>query len=146
MIKINYPLIKPKIRRSENSEEIFCIIRKKWLVITPEEWVRQNFLLFLIHELKYSASLIAVEKKICIGEINRRFDIVVYSKNTEPLIVVECKEMEVALNEATILQVLRYNAALQAKFLVVTNGVSCAAFENRTFGFVEIQNMPPNNI
>ena len=146
MIKINYPSVKPKIRQGETSEEIFCIIRKKWLVITPEEWVRQNFLLFLIHELKYSASLIAVEKKISIGEINRRFDIVVYSKNTEPLIVVECKEMEVALNEATILQVLRYNTALQAKFLVVTNGVSCAAFENRTFGFVEIQNMPPNNI
>ena len=146
MIKINYPSVKPKRRRSETSEEIFCVIRKKWLAITPEEWVRQNFLLFLIHELKYSASLIAVEKKISIGEINRRFDIVVYSKNTEPLIVVECKEMEVALNEATILQVLRYNTALQAKFLVVTNGVSCAAFENRTFGFVEIQNMPPNNI
>ena len=144
MIKINYPSIKPKIRRSETSEEIFCIIRKKWLVITPEEWVRQNFLLFLIHELKYSASLIAVEKKICIGEINRRFDIVVYSKNTQPMIVVECKEMEVALNEATILQVLRYNTALQARFLVVTNGVSCAAFEKTALGFMEMKSIPSN--
>ena len=146
MIKINYPTIKPKVRRSETNEEIFCLIRKKWLVITPEEWVRQNFLLYLIHELKYPASLISVEKKISIGELNRRFDIVVYSKNMQPLIVVECKEMEVILSEATILQVLRYNTELQATFLVVTNGISCAAFEKTNTGFIEIQSIPMNAI
>jgi len=146
MIKITYPHIKPKIRRSENGEEIFCIIRKKWLVITPEEWVRQNFLLYLINEMGYSASLISVEKGIKIGELSRRYDIVVYSKLMLPFIVVECKEMEVALSESTILQVLRYNSELQANFLIVTNGISCAAFEKQTLGFVEIQTIPANII
>ncbi len=144
MIKIIYPDIKPRIRLNESKEEIFCVIRKKWLVITPEEWVRQNFLLYLIEELSYPASLISVEKRLMIGELARRYDIVVYSKNIQPLMVVECKEMNVALNEATILQVLRYNSLLQANYLIVTNGISCAAFEKLESGFREIEGMPIN--
>ncbi len=144
MIKIIYPNIKPRIRVNESKEEIFCVIRKKWLVITPEEWVRQNFLLYLIEELAYPASLISVEKGLMIGELARRYDIVVYSKNIQPLMVVECKEMNVALNEATILQVLRYNSLLQANYLIVTNGISCAAFEKLESGFREIEVMPIN--
>lgn len=145
MIKITYPDTKPKIKKLENSEVIFCIIRKKWLIITPEEWVRQNFLLYLTLELNYPASLISVEKRILVGEMLRRYDIVVYSKKMLPLIVVECKEMEVALSESAILQVLRYNTELQADFLIVTNGISCAAFEKKEFRFEEIQTIPAHN-
>lgn len=144
MIKIIYPDINPKIRANKTGEEIFCVIRKKWLLITPEEWVRQNFLLYLIEELSYPASLISVEKGLMVGELPRRYDIVVYSKEMQPLMVVECKEMNVALNEATILQVLRYNSLLQANYLVVTNGISCAAFEKLEGRFSEIEIMPNN--
>lgn len=142
MIKIEYPDNKPKIRRSNAGEEIFCFIRKKWFVITPEEWVRQNFLLYLINVLNYPASLISVEKGLMIGELKKRYDIVVYAQDMQPFMVVECKEMEVALNESTILQVLRYNIELQANYLIVTNGVSCAAFQKLEADFKEIEFIP----
>ena len=79
-----------------------------------------------------------------IGELKRRYDIVVYAQDMLPFIVVECKEMEVALSEATILQVLRYNTELQANYLIVTNGVSCAAFQKLEADFKEIEFIPYN--
>jgi hypothetical protein len=144
MIKIIYPKLKPKIKTENGKEVIFCVIRKRWFMITPEEWVRQNFLLYLIEELKYPASLIAVEKQLILSDVKKRFDIVIY-KNSEPLIIVECKEMNVALSESTILQVLNYNTLVQAKILVITNGSYCKAFENVENNFVEIEILPSYN-
>lgn len=143
MIKIIYPDIKPSIKKEKEKEFIFCIIRKRWYSITPEEWVRQNFLLYLTHVLKFSASLIAVEKQLQIGEVKKRFDIVIY-KNTIPFLIVECKEMNVPLSASTLRQVLNYNASIQAPFMVVTNGNYCAAFEKRGNIFVEVFEMPDN--
>jgi hypothetical protein len=144
MIKIIYPKLKPKIKTENGKEVIFCVIRKRWFMITPEEWVRQNFLLYLIEELKYPASLIAVEKQLVLSDVKKRFDIVIY-KNSEPYIIVECKEMNVALSESTILQVLNYNSLVQAKILVITNGSYCKAFENVENNFVEIEILPSFN-
>ena len=141
MIKINYPDQKPAIKSENGKEIIFCIIRKRWFVITPEEWVRQNFLLYLIHTLQYPASLIAVEKQLTINEVKKRFDIVVYQDAT-PHIMVECKEMNVVLSESTIRQVLNYNSTIQAHCIVVTNGSDCAAFVNEDGKFIEIFEMP----
>jgi hypothetical protein len=141
MIKIEYPDIKPTIKTENDREIIFCVIRKRWFAITPEEWVRQNFLLYLIHNLHYPAALIAVEKKLQISEVKKRFDIIVY-KNTLPFIIVECKEMNVPLSESTLRQVLNYNAAIQAPFMVVTNGNYCAAFKRKENAFVEVFEMP----
>ena len=144
MIKINYPNIKPAIKKVNDKEYIFCIIRKKWFLITPEEWVRQNFLFYLKDVLQFPASLIAVEKKLKLSAVTKRFDIVIY-KNAEPFMIVECKEMNVPLTENTLRQVLNYNSTLQAPFVVITNGNDCAAFEKKGNEFVEIFKLPAMN-
>jgi hypothetical protein len=141
MIKIDYPDQKPSIKSENNEEVIFCVIRKRWYLITPEEWVRQNFLLYLIHILKYPASLIAVEKQLKLHEVKKRFDIVVY-QNAIPFIIIECKEMNVPLSESTIHQVLNYNSNVQAPYIIVTNGSYCAAFVKKEGVFKEIFELP----
>lgn len=146
MIKINYPDKKPSIKNIEGKELIFCIIRKRWILITPEEWVRQNFLLYLIEVLKYPASLIAVEKQMMLADVKKRFDIVVYDKYAKPFIIVECKEMNVALSESTLQQALRYNIQVRAKHLVVTNGSYCAAFRQEEGSFVMEDKIPLHNV
>ena len=141
MIKLIYPENKPRIKTNDGKELIFCIIRKKWLVISPEEWVRQNFILYLIVNLQYPAALIAVEKQLMLSEVKKRFDIVVY-KNALPYIIVECKEMNVPLSESTISQVVNYNTSVQAPYIVVTNGSYCAGFFKTENRFVEIEELP----
>ena len=141
MIKIIYPAQKPMLKTEKGVEFIFCIIRKKWLVITPEEWVRQNFLNYLVQTLHYPAVLIAVEKQLLVGEMKKRFDIIVY-KDSTPFMIIECKEMNVKLTENTMRQVLRYNSNVQAKYVVVTNGSYCAGFAKKENGFEEIDVLP----
>ena len=140
MIKIIYPDKKPIIKKGV-LDEVFCVVRKSWFLLTPEEWVRQNFLLYLIHSLKYPSSLIAVEKQLTLGELKKRFDILIY-KNSLPFMVVECKEMDVPLTEGVLLQALRYNTNLNAKYLVITNGVYCEGFEKRGSELIRIDNLP----
>lgn len=127
MIKIVYPDKKPSIKAEGAKETIFCIIRKRWMQLTPEEWVRQNTLLYLIETLHYPASLISVEKKIQLGDLSKRFDIVVY-KNDQPFVLIECKEMKVPISQKTLDQVLRYNINLRATSFIITNGNTCYGF------------------
>jgi hypothetical protein len=141
MIQLVYPTKKPVIKTVSGKESIFCSIRKKWFLLTPEEWVRQNFLIYLIDVLNFPASLIAVEKQITIAALKKRFDIVVY-KDAMPYIIIECKEMNVPLSENTLLQVLNYNASVQAAYVVVTNGSYCKAFFSSLAGFEEIFELP----
>ena len=89
MIKIDYPPYQPRIKKEDDKEFIFDEVRKKWMVLTPEEWVRQNFLQYLIQVKKYPASLIAVEKEIAVADTRKRFDIVVYNKDHQPYMIVE---------------------------------------------------------
>ncbi|MEO6355483.1 MAG: type I restriction enzyme HsdR N-terminal domain-containing protein [Ferruginibacter sp.] len=128
MIKITYPAYQAKIKQEPGREMIFDEVRKLWVLLTPEEWVRQNFLQYLIQVKKYPAALIAVEKEIYLGDVKKRFDIVVYDKNTQPWMLVECKEMKVELNNMVLSQALRYNINLQVPYLVITNGVYGYAF------------------
>lgn len=127
MIKIEYPAYQPKIKLENEKELIFDEFRKRWVLLTPEEWVRQNFLQYLTQIKKYPASLIAVEKEIKLGELKKRFDIVIYDADTRPWMIVECKEMNVALNKSVLEQVLRYNISLHVPYLVITNGSYCMA-------------------
>ena len=128
MIKIEYPAYQPKIKEDNEVQFIFDEIRKRWIQLTPEEWVRQNFLQYLIYVKEYPASLIAVEKEIQLGDMKKRFDIVVYDKNSKPWMIIECKEMDTALNRPVLDQVLRYNITMQVPFLVITNGSYCFGF------------------
>jgi len=126
MINIAFPEHKYKIKNESGKEMIFDECRKQWLILTPEEWVRQNFLQYLIQVKKYPASLIAVEKEISLGELKKRCDIIIY-KDAKPWMIVECKEMNVELSEAVIKQILNYNISLQVSYLVITNGRSTFA-------------------
>ncbi len=142
MIKIEYPPYNPKIKKEKQREFIFDAVRKRWVVLTPEEWVRQNFLQYLIQVKKYSPALIAVEKEIQLGDIKKRFDIVVYDSNTQPLMLIECKEMNVDLTPQVLNQVLRYNIAMQVPYLVITNGAHCMAFACNNNALTELAALP----
>lgn len=141
MINIQFPSYLLKIKSENGKETIFDECRKQWVLLTPEEWVRQNFLQYLIQEKLYPASLIAVEREIMLGDIKKRFDIVVF-KNVKPWMIVECKEMQVKLNEAVIKQILNYNITLQAEYLVITNGTSTFALHMQQGKFEWLQKLP----
>lgn len=140
-MQIIYPEKKPSIKSENGREYIFCLIRKKWLVITPEEWVRQNCLLYLTEILKYPASLIAVEKQLLLSDVKKRFDIVVFDSLAKPLILVECKEMNEKLTESVLFQALNYFKEIQSRFLVITNGNHTIAYEKRGEEFVETESI-----
>ena len=127
MIKISYPLYDFRIKDEDGKELIFDDFRKLWVRLTPEEWVRQNMLQYLVQVKNYPASLIAIEKEIALGELKKRFDILVY-KDAKPWMIIECKEMNVALNEKVLTQILTYNISLQTSYLVITNGKATHGF------------------
>ena len=121
MVKIHYPDHNFRIREEEGKEVIFDEFRKLWVRLTPEEWVRQNLLHYLVKDKKYPASLIAVETEIKLNDLKKRCDIVVY-QHGRPWMIIECKEMNVVLNEAVLSQVLRYNIPLDVSFIAISNG------------------------
>lgn len=124
MIAIEFPPPDFKIIRENAKDLIFDRFRKKYVVLTPEEWVRQNFMNYLVSTLRYPASLIGIEKEIYLGELKKRCDIVVFNKNTQPWMIVECKEMGIPLSQTTLEQIVRYHMVLPAAYLVITNGVN----------------------
>jgi hypothetical protein len=129
MVTVNYPPPGFKIKKEGEKEFLFDSIRKKWIVLTPEEWVRQNFIQYLVQIKKYPAALIGVEKEMQLGELKKRFDILVYDNNHQPLLMVECKSMDVPLDETVMQQLLRYNISIPVKYLVITNGTHCMAWK-----------------
>ena len=122
MININYPEPGFRIKEKGNKEFIFDALRKKWIQLTPEEWVRQNFVQYLSQEKKYPLSLIAIEKEIRLGELKKRFDILVYDNNHQPWMMIECKAATIKLDDAVLQQILRYNITLPVPFIIITNG------------------------
>ena len=113
---------KLKLHKNEERVEVFCRLRKKWLLLTPEEWVRQTLVNFLADEMKYPEKLMAVEKSIRVFETSKRFDLVVYSRNVHPFLLAECKEPETNLTPDILDQAIRYNTTLVANYLAITNG------------------------
>ena len=123
MQQLNFPQYTFRIKSNENKLFIFDFIRKKDVVLTPEEWVRQHFLMYLVNEKKYPVSLISVEKKLTLNTLTKRTDIVVYNTLAEPEIIVECKAPDVKITQETFDQIARYNMQLNASYLVVSNGL-----------------------
>lgn len=111
-----------QIKTEPGRQLIFDIVRKKYVTLTPEEWVRQYILHYLIYDHKYPKSLISVEKKVAVNGLPKRTDIVLYNREAQPKIIVECKSPDVALSQKTFEQVARYNLTLQVPMLWVTNG------------------------
>jgi hypothetical protein len=143
MIKIYYPTWTFKIREPEKEkEEIWDEVRKQWVRLTPEEWVRQNFIQYLLLVKNYPASYMAVERKIRLGELNKRFDLLVFDQAAQPWMLVECKAMEERLDSRVLWQVLRYNMATPVKYIVITNGGECHAFVRGITEFEDIAALP----
>ncbi len=141
MIRIPYPHYDFRIREEDGREWIFDTFRKRWVRLTPEEWVRQNMLQYLIQTKNYPSSLIAVEKEISVGELKKRFDILVY-KNSLPWLIVECKEMNVTIDESVLKQALTYHSQLETDFLVITNGNETYCFAVEDGGISETGELP----
>ncbi|MGV1011827.1 MAG: type I restriction enzyme HsdR N-terminal domain-containing protein [Flavobacterium sp.] len=141
MQKLQFPTYSFRFKNSENKIAIFDEIRKKFILLTPEEWVRQHVVQYLLQEKNYPKSYINVEKLIKINSLNKRYDIVVYQPNGELLLLIECKAPEVKINQETFDQIARYNLVLNAKYLMVSNGLNhyfCQMdFENEKYIFLE---------
>ena len=112
-----------RTRVYNNKEQILCEWRHRWVRLTPEEWVRQQLLHRLVEQLDYPASLIAVEQAINVGEAKKRCDAVVYDRQMNPLMVIECKAETVPLTQKTLDQAITYNRKLNVPFLMLHNGV-----------------------
>jgi hypothetical protein len=124
MDKLNLPAYSFRIKLNENNKRvIFDPVRKKNVLLTPEEWVRQNIMRFLIEDRHFPSSLVSIESLVKINKLSRRFDALVYSRMGNTLLLIECKAPTVAINQETFDQVLAYNYSLNAPYLLVTNGL-----------------------
>ena len=141
MQKLNLPNYNFKLKSSENKTLIFDKLRKKYMILTPEEWVRQHFVYFLIDEKKYPSSLIALEKQLIINNRKKRTDILIFNKEGNHEIIVECKAPSIKITQDTFDQIARYNLKLKANYLIVTNGLEhfyCKMdFEKETYIFLK---------
>ncbi|MFK5957736.1 MAG: type I restriction enzyme HsdR N-terminal domain-containing protein [Lutibacter sp.] len=141
MHPLNLPTYKFKIKSNENKYVIFDIVRKKYVSLTPEEWVRQHIIHFLIEEKNYPISLIAVEKQLTINNLTKRTDILIFNTKGLPYIIVECKAATIPITQSTFDQIARYNLKLNANILMVTNGLEhflCKMdFKNEAYVFLE---------
>ena len=147
-MKLNLPEYNFRIRKDENQkDEIFDELRKKFIVLTPEEWVRQNFLKFLREDKKYPDSLIAVEKGITVNTMKKRFDAVVYNKLGNPEVLIEFKAPGIKLDQKVMEQISRYNLSLNVRYLIVSNGLThyCCLVEKETNSISFLKEIPDYN-
>ena len=122
MIPVQFPEPQFKLKKEGDKRYIFDAIRKTWLLLTEEEWVRQNFIAYLTNIMKYPVSLIALEKEMVLNGLKKRFDILVYDKNHRPWMMVECKAPTVVLSQDVLDQVMRYNISIPVSHVIITNG------------------------
>ena len=142
MLTINYPEQRFQVKQESGKDFIFDTLRKKWLLLTPEEWVRQNFVQYLIQVKKYPATLIALEKMISLGELKKRFDILVYDKEHRPWMMIECKAPAIRLDETVLQQLLRYHLSIPTGFLVITNGEYSYGWQKKDQRLQLLQELP----
>jgi len=138
---LNFPNYSFRFKNSENIREIFDPIRKKFVVLTPEEWVRQHTLAYLMQEKQMPKTLINVERKIIIYGVPKRYDIVVHYPNGSICLLVECKAPNVIINQEVFDQIAQYNLSLKADMLMVTNGLNhyfCSLdYHHKTYRFLK---------
>ncbi|NRS87593.1 hypothetical protein HNQ02_000500 [Flavobacterium sp. 7E] len=140
MQKLNFPSYTFRFKNSENKVAIFDEIRKKFIILTPEEWVRQHVVLFLLEEKKYPKSMINVEKVLKVNGLRKRYDVVVFNPDGSIFVLIECKAPEIKIAQATFDQIARYNMTMKADYLMVTNGLNhyfCQMdYENEKYEFL----------
>ena len=124
MQKLNFPTYSFRFKNSENKTLIYDEIRKKFVVLQPEEWVRQHCVKYLINQKGYPKSLINVEKELKVNNLRKRYDIVIFNPDGSIYLIVECKSAKIKVDQTTFDQIARYNLALNATYLMVTNGIN----------------------
>lgn len=124
MQELNFPKFSFRFKNSENKISIFDCLRKKFVILQPEEWVRQHCVLYLIEEKGYPKSHINVEKELIVNDLKKRYDIVVFNPNGSIHLIVECKAPSVIIDQSTFDQIAQYNLSLNANYLMVTNGLN----------------------
>lgn len=141
MQKLNLPTAHLTLSQVDGKDYVFDFIRKKNILLTPEEWVRQHFLHFLIHTLQYPKTLCSIERGLRYNKLMKRTDITVYNRAGKIFLVVECKAAHINLSQKTFEQVATYSYSLQAQYLVVTNGLQhfCCKldYEQKKYSFLE---------
>lgn len=139
MHQLNLPTYKHKLKHIDGEVYIFDRIRKKDIILTPEEWVRQNLIQYLIQDKGFPSGLISVEAGLKVNTLNRRYDALVYSRNGNANVLIECKAPEVNVNKKVFDQVLAYNLEICAPYLLVSNGIKhffLGRGNNETFSFL----------
>lgn len=144
MQRLQFPEYSFRFKNSENKPLIFDEIRKKFIVLNPEEWVRQHVVQFLIQEKNYSENLINVEKQLKLHKTTKRYDIVVFNSDGSVFLIVECKAPSVSITQETFDQIARYNMALNASYLMVTNGLDhyFCQIDFKNEGYVFLKDLP----
>ena len=137
-------LLSCKLKNHSQRTQIFDRIRKKFVVLTPEEWVRQHFVNFLIEQKNYPESRIAIESSLKYNELRRRPDIVYYDNNLKAQLIVECKASDVKITQTTFDQIARYNIVLNVAYLIVTNGLQhfCCKMDYEKQSFIYLKEVP----
>lgn len=122
MISLQFPSPQFKTRYDQDQPQIFDALRKKWVALTPEEWVRQNIITWLIQVQQIPSLQISVERSIEVGGRMQRFDMLIFNHQHQPWMLIECKAQGVTLDEKVLMQVLRYNSSIPVKYAMITNG------------------------
>ena len=144
MLKLNFPSFEFKLKKRDNKTFIFDILRKKLILLTPEEWVRQHVIHFLVSTKNISATLIGIEKKIVINKMTKRFDLVVFDNNGKLNLLIECKAPSVKVDKKVFDQTAIYNKELNSEYLMITNGLSHLYFRslNNSKSYTFIKDFP----
>ena len=141
---LNLPQYSFRIQEKAGKKLIFDGFRRRWVALTPEEWVRQNFARYLTEEKHFPASLVAIERSLRMNQRDFRTDIVLFSKSGNPLVVIECKAPEVKISQQVFDQIARYNLDLRVSYLIVTNGLShyCCRFDQSELSYTFLPEIP----
>ncbi|MCZ6521312.1 MAG: type I restriction enzyme HsdR N-terminal domain-containing protein [Bacteroidetes bacterium] len=144
MKTLDLPPFEYKIKRENNGTKIFDIIRRKYIVLTPEEWVRQHFVHYLIDQLHYPRTLINIESGLKYNQLRKRSDIVVYDKSGSSFLLVECKSASSKISKNAIFQAATYNHSIKAKYVAITNGLSfvCCKVSKDSGQLTWVENLP----
>ncbi len=147
MLALNLPAYETKITENDGKRQIFDILRKCYVALTPEEWVRQHFVHYLIDHKGYSKALMGNEVSILLNNTKRRCDTVVYDRSMRPRVIVEYKAPSVRITKEVFAQVSRYNLILKVDYLIVSNGIQhyCCKMDYTDNTFVFLQEVPEYN-
>jgi hypothetical protein len=139
---LNLPNAPLKITKKNEKHFVTCLLRKKRVVLTPEEWVRQHLIHYLVAHKSLAQGRLALEVSLKVNSLSKRADIVYYDETLHPQLVVECKAPEIKLTSETVFQIATYNSQLNSKFLLISNGLDHFIFENSNGSLVSLDDLP----